>query len=77
MPDSTANGYWSGSVFPKANASSSPNVIRAYGTWTATHTASGKEVGIKFYSLTTLNDAGKITTYSDYFDSNSLLPKDE
>ncbi|HMB64234.1 MAG TPA: hypothetical protein VKN36_14235 [Eudoraea sp.] len=72
MPDSTANGYWSGSVFPEANASIDPDVIRVYGTWTATHSASGKEVGVKFFSLSSVNEDGKIVQASDYFDVNGL-----
>lgn len=72
MPDSTANGFWSGSVFPVASATTSANVMRVYGTWTATHTESGKEIGVKFFNLTSVNDAGKIVQSSDYFDVNGL-----
>ena len=72
MPDSTANGYWSGSVFPAANANASASVIRVYGTWTATHTESGKEIGVKFFNLTSVNDDGKIVQSSDYFDVHGL-----
>lgn len=72
MPDSTVNGYWSGSVFPQATATDAPGIIRVYGTWTATHTESGKEIGVKFFNLTTINDAGMIVQTSDYFDVNGL-----
>ncbi len=72
MPDSTVNGFWSGSVFPQANANSSANVIRVYGTWSATHTESGKEIGVKFFNLSTVNEDGKIVRTSDYFDVNGL-----
>ncbi len=74
-PDSTAGGFYSGSVFPKESATSSPNLIRTYGTWTATHTKTKQNVGLKFYSLTAINKDGKIISYSDYFDINSLMPK--
>lgn len=72
MPDSTANGFWSGSVFPAVNASSDPDVIRVYGTWTAIHTESGKEIGVKFFNLSSVNEDGKIVQSSDYFDVNGL-----
>ncbi|MBT8184437.1 MAG: nuclear transport factor 2 family protein [Eudoraea sp.] len=72
MPDSTANGFWSGSVFPGTNATASANVIRVYGTWSAVHSESGKEIGVKFFNLTSINDDGKIVQTSDYFDVNGL-----
>lgn len=72
MPDSTVGAYWSGSVFPEATATIEPDVIRVYGTWHATHTESGKDVGVKFFSLITINEAGKISQVSEYFDVNGL-----
>lgn len=72
MPDSTANGFWSGSVFPGQNANASVGVLRVYGTWTAKHTESGKDIGLKFYNLTSVNSDGKIVQSSDYFDVNGL-----
>ncbi len=75
LPHTTAGAYWSGSVFPEGNPTIHPNVIRTYGTWKATHKASGKEVGTKFYSNSTLNEEGRIVDYSDYFDLSSLLPE--
>ncbi len=70
--DSLINGFWSGSVYPKENASIIPDVIRVYGTWTATHTESGKETGAKWFSLVGVNTDGKIVSASDYFDVNGL-----
>lgn len=72
MPDSTANGFWSGSVFPVQNANASAGIIRVYGTWSATHTESGKEIGVKFFNLSSVNDDGKIVQSSDYFDVHGL-----
>ncbi len=72
MPDSTVGGFWSGSVYPKETANSGTNVIRIYGTWSATHTESGKEIGVKFFSLASVNDEGKIIQSSEYFDVNGL-----
>ena len=72
MPDSTVGGHWSGSVYPKGMANVSSNVIRIYGTWSATHTESGKEICVKFFSLATVNDEGKIVQSSDYWDVNGL-----
>jgi len=72
LADSLVNGMWSGSVFPKDQASNTPDAIRFYGTWTGKHTASGKEVGLKYYALGWINDAGKIVQFSEYFDAHGL-----
>ncbi len=72
MPDSAVGGFWSGSVFPKESADISSTVIRTYGTWTATHSESGKEIGVKFFSLASVNDEGKIVQSSEYWDVNGL-----
>lgn len=72
MGDTLANAYWSGSVYPESSASTSPDAIRIYGTWTAKHSASGKEVGLKFYGLSWINDDGKIVRTTSYFDASSL-----
>jgi len=72
MPNSKVNGFWSGSVYAKEDASTDPDVIRVYGTWTATHTESGKKIGVKWFSLVTVNEDGKLAQASDYFDVNGL-----
>jgi hypothetical protein len=72
MPDDVVNGFWSGAVYPKEGANTDPNVIRVYGTWTATHTESGKKIGVKWFSLVTVNENGKLVQASDYFDVNGL-----
>ena len=72
MPAATAAAYWSGSVFPEGIATNHPGALRVYGTWTATHTESGKEVGVKFFSNMALNADGKIVQASDYFDVHGL-----
>ena len=41
-----ANGHWAGSVFPAETATIEHQAIRIYGTWTATHTESGKYIGV-------------------------------
>ena len=72
LGDIKENGWWSGSAFPEESASSTPDVIRMYGTWTATHTESGKEIGVKWYAISWVNDAGKIAQMSEYFDVNGI-----
>lgn len=72
LPNAAAGGLWSGSVFPKETATIIPDIIRVYGTWTATHTESGKEIGVKFYALLSVNDDGKLAQASEYFDVNGL-----
>lgn len=75
--DDTLGGYWSGSIFPEDGADDTSNVIRVYGTWTATHTESGKDIGVKFYSLVTVNADGQIVSASDYFDAGGIMDQIE
>lgn len=72
LGDSLVNGMWSGSVFPKENATNTPNSVRIYGTWTATHTESSKPIGVKYFALGFINEDGKIVNWSDYFDVNGI-----
>jgi hypothetical protein len=67
-----ANAFWSGSVFPEGTGTMIPSIIRGYGTWTAVHSESGKEVGVKWYALIWVNEAGQITRFTDYFDVNGI-----
>jgi hypothetical protein len=72
LGDNVGDGLWAGSVFPKEEASSAANAIRQYGTWTATHTPSGKEIGVKWFAISWINDAGQIAQMTEYFDVNGL-----
>ena len=72
LGDIKEGGWWSGSVFPEETASVSSNAIRIYGTWKATHTESGKEIGVKYYSIAWINDAGKLAQYTAYYDVNGI-----
>ena len=72
MVDTTAGGMWSGSVYPEASASTAPDAIRIYGTWNAKHTASGKDVGVKWFGLSWLNADGKIIRMTEYFDVHGI-----
>jgi hypothetical protein len=72
MADTLVNGMWSGSVFPKDQASMSPDAIRIYGTWKGKHTESGKDIGVKWFALAWINDAGKISEFTEYFDVHGL-----
>jgi hypothetical protein len=72
IADTLAGGMWSGSAFPKETATNTPDAIRIYGTWTATHTESGKEIGVKYFGLSWLNDDGKIAQMTEYFDVHGL-----
>jgi hypothetical protein len=72
LGDIQEGGWWSGSVYPKESASVSADAIRIYGTWKATHSESGKEIGIKFYSIAWMNNDGKLAQYSSYFDVNGI-----
>lgn len=72
LQDSIVSGVYAGAVFPQANASSDPNAIRMYGTWHAKHSESGKDIGVKFYSIYWINDAGKLVQITEYWDVNGL-----
>jgi len=72
MGDIKEGGWWSGSVFPEESASTSADAIRIYGTWKATHTESGKEIGVKYYSIGWVNDDGKIAQYTAYYDAHGI-----
>lgn len=75
--DSLAGGFWSGSVFPEATATTTADLIRVYGTWRATHAESGKEIGVKFFSLAGVNADGQIVSASDYFDVGGIMDQVE
>lgn len=76
-PDSTVHGMWSGSVFPEETATNEPTVIRVYGTLTATHVESGVDTGVKWFALCAVNDAGQITSLSEYFDVHGIAAQIE
>ena len=68
----TEGGIWSGSVFPEDKANSNPGALRVYGTWTAKHTESGKDIGVKWFGLYWVSDDGIITQTTEYFDVHGL-----
>jgi ketosteroid isomerase-like protein len=72
LGDINETGFWSGSVYPAENASASADAIRVYGTWTATHTESGKEIGVKYYSIAWVNEDGKLAQYTAYYDVHGI-----
>ena len=72
LGDIQEGGWWSGSVYPEESASVSAEAIRIYGTWKATHTESGKEIGVKYYSIAWMNDDGKLAQYTAYYDAHGI-----
>ena len=72
LGDIQEGGFWSGSVYPEETASVSANAIRIYGTWKATHTESGKDIGVKYFSIAWVNDAGQIAQYTAYYDVHGI-----
>jgi ketosteroid isomerase-like protein len=72
LGDTPEVGWWSGSVYPAENASYSAQAIRIYGTWKATHTESGKEIGVKYYAIGWINDDGKISQFTAYYDAHGI-----
>ena len=77
LADSTVTGVYAGSVFPQSTASSDPSAIRLYGTWTATHTATQKEIGVKWYAIGWVDDSGQISMLTDYWDVHGLAAQIE
>ncbi len=75
--DSVVGGFYSGSHYPQATATNVADVLRIYGTWTAKHSESGEEIGVKFFSLASFDADGKIATYSSYFDTSNLARSEE
>jgi hypothetical protein len=72
LGDVQEEGWWSGSTFPEGTASSTPDAIRMYGTWTAIHTESKKEIGVKWYAIAWINEDGKIAQITEYFDAHGI-----
>lgn len=72
LADSTVSGVYSGSVFPQNTATTDPGAIRLYGTWTATHTATKKPIGVKWYGIGWVDDSGQISMFTEYWDVHGL-----
>ena len=66
------NAYWSGSLYSAGETNTDPSVMRVYGTWSMTHTATGAPVSNKWYGVLTFNEDGKIAVFSDWMDVNGM-----
>ena len=69
LPNDDGAGFYAGSYYPDLD---NPNAVRVYGTWTPTHTETGKKVSNKWYGLIIFNEDGKIAYFSDWFDVNGI-----
>jgi hypothetical protein len=71
-----APAFWAGSAFSSGKgdqgASSSPNIMRVYGTWSGIHTDSGAKVYNKYYGVLNFNSDGKIAELSDWMDVSGM-----
>ena len=69
-----APAYWAGSHFSSGDnmATSSPLVMRAYGTWSAIHTETGAKVFNKWYGVLGFNSDGKVAEISDWMDISGM-----
>ena len=47
--------------------------VRVYGVWTATHTASQKDVNLRSYHYWDFDENGLILTVGDYFDATGMM----
>ncbi|MGB2171899.1 MAG: nuclear transport factor 2 family protein [Flavobacteriaceae bacterium] len=65
--------FFAGSTYSTLETSDDPNVIRVYGNWHHTHTASGIDVSHKWMALLWFNADGKIHQFNDFFDVGGFL----
>lgn len=73
LPNNTGNGYFSGNQYSTdGTVNTGANAIRMYGTWKATHTETGKTVGVKFFSVASFNEDNKIAMMTDYWNVDGL-----
>ena len=76
LVNKNAPAFWAGSAFSSGKgeqgASSSPNIMRVYGTWSGIHTESGAKVYNKYYGVLNFNSDGKIAELSDWMDVNGM-----
>ena len=67
------SAYWGGSFYSElGEQTSKPNGVRIYGTWTATHTASGATINNKWYAVVSFNEDGKVVMFSDWMDVTGM-----
>ena len=61
LPDNTGAAFFAGSQYSsEGSGNNEPNGIRSYGTWNATHVASGKSIKVKWYNISWFNADHKI-----------------
>ena len=73
LPNNVGNGYFSGNQYSTdGTVNNAAAVIRCYGTWNATHTETGKAVGVKFFTVASFNEDNKIVMFSDYWNVDGL-----
>ena len=73
LPNDTGNGFFSGNAYSSdGTVNTGANAIRCYGTWKATHTESGKPIGVKWFAVLSFNDDNKIAMFTDYFNVDGI-----
>ncbi len=73
LPNNTANGFFSGNQYSSdGTINTAANAIRCYGTWNATHSETGKAVGVKFFTVASFNEDNKIVMMTDYWNVDGL-----
>ena len=73
LPNATGVGYFSGNQYSAdGTINTAANAIRCYGTWHATHSASGKKIGAKWFAVISFNDDNKIAMVTDYWNVDGL-----
>ena len=70
LPDTTAGAFFAGRNFPtQQSAPAEVGLIRAYGSWSSTHSETGEVRNSKWYGILALNEDDKFALISAYFDA--------
>ena len=73
LPNQPGPGFFSGNAYASdGTANSGANAIRCYGTWNATHTETGKAIGVKWFAVLSFNEDDKIAMFTDYWNVDGL-----
>lgn len=74
LPNNTGDGFFSGNQYSSSGTlNTGANAIRSYGKWNATHVASGNSISVKWFAVTSFNEANKIVMVTEYWDLGGLI----
>ena len=74
LPNNTGPGFFSGNQYSSdGTVNSGANAFRSYGTWQATHVATGKSIKVKWFGVSSFNEDNKIVMTTEYWDLGGLI----